>query len=171
MYITEAIRKKFLVIVINNEKAKELKQLYKYDNIKSYRSIKRIDGVSKPVWIDSDVILESSDMNRLEQISMGQVYYGDSQDNEAVDILNQYEELIAGQNKTITSAIELRIFSSFIQKFLQELEHANPSLGLTDTINNLVKLHNNFDKAAIEYGPYQKEEYISAVLAPHFDKQ
>lgn len=174
MYITEAIRKKFLVIVINNEVAKELKQMYKYDNIKSYRTVNRkvrFEERHSGVWIDENVPLEQVDMQYVNRVALGQVYCGNSQDNEAVDVLNNYQDVIQGQNRTVMSAIELRIYSSFIQKFLQDLEQANPELGLAETINNLVKLHNQFDKDAMEYGPYTKEQYIQAVLTPHFDKQ
>lgn len=171
MYLTEAIRKKFLVIVKDNDTVKAIKQLYKYDDVMSYRSFNKVDGIARASWIDHDVPIDKIDLERLEAVTMDQVYYGNSQDNEAVDVLNNYQDVIQGQNRTVMSAIELRIYSSFIQKFLQDLEQANPELGLTETINNLVKLHNQFDKDAMEYGPYTKEQYIQAVLTPHFDKQ
>lgn len=170
MYLTEAIRKKFLVIVKNNESVKTIKQMTGYDYIFSYRTVD-VEELKQPVWIDADVPLEKLNMSRLGEVTMGQVHYGNSQDNEAVDVLNNYQDVIQGQNRAVMSAIELRIYSSFIQKFLQDLEQANPELGLTETINNLVKLHNQFDKDAMEYGPYTKEQYIQAVLTPHFDKQ
>lgn len=170
MYLTEAIRKKFLVIVKDNETVKSIKRLYKYDDVISYRSFNKADGIARASWIDHDVPIDKIDLERLEVVTLNQVYYGNSQDNEAVDVLNNYQDVLQGQNRVVMSAIELRIYSSFIQKFLQDLERANPELGLTETINNLVKLHNQFDKDAMEYGPYTKEQYIQAVLTPHFDK-